>query len=97
MVHFGSLNSRMKDFYDVWRLFQQFEFDDGVLREAIMQTFDNRRTEVVAFDRLKADLLGNESMGQQWHAFLAKSGLTGPATFEEVLDEIGTILGPALD
>ena len=28
MVHLGSLNSRMKDFYDVWRLSQQFEFDD---------------------------------------------------------------------
>jgi predicted nucleotidyltransferase component of viral defense system len=97
MVHFGSLNSRMKDFYDVWRLSQQFEFDDGVLREAIRQTFDNRRTEILSFDSLKADLLDNESMEQQWHAFLAKSGLTGPATFEEVLDEMGTILRPALD
>ena len=35
MVHLGSLNSRMKDFYDVWRLSRQFEFDDSVLSEAI--------------------------------------------------------------
>lgn len=97
MVHLGSLNSRMKDFYDVWRLSKQFEFDNGLLREAIRQTFDNRRTEIVSFDRLKADLLDNESMEQQWHAFLAKSRLTGPATFEEALDEIGTIVRPALD
>ena len=41
MVHLGSLNSRMKDFYDVWRLSRQFEFDDSVLSEAIKQTFDS--------------------------------------------------------
>ena len=50
MVHLGSLNSRMKDFYDVWRLSQQFEFDDAVLSEAIRQTFDNRGTTLMSFD-----------------------------------------------
>ena len=50
MVHLGSLNSRMKDFYDVWRLSQQFEFDDAVLSETIRQTFDNRGTTLMSFD-----------------------------------------------
>ncbi len=47
MVHLGSLNSRMKDFYDVWRLSRQFEFDKSVLAEAIAQTFNHRGTELV--------------------------------------------------
>ena len=54
MVHLGSLNSRMKDFYDVWRLARQFEFDDSVLSEAIKQTFDNRGTELIPFGELSA-------------------------------------------
>ncbi len=27
MVKLGELNSRMKDFYDIWLLSRQFEFD----------------------------------------------------------------------
>jgi predicted nucleotidyltransferase component of viral defense system len=96
MVHLGNLNSRMKDFYDIWRLSQQFEFDNSVLGEAIKQTFDNRSTEVIPFDELKAELLGNESLGKQWKAFLEKTGVDGPSTFDEVLTELETVLGPAL-
>ena len=33
MIHLGSLNSRMKDFYDVWRLSRQFEFDRKLPRQ----------------------------------------------------------------
>ena len=96
MVHLGSLNSRMKDFYDVWRLSQQFDFDNSVLGEAIKQTFDNRGTEVIPFDELKAELLGNESLGKQWKAFVEKTGVNGPSTFDEVLTELEPVLGPAL-
>jgi len=59
MVHLGNLNSRMKDFYDIWRLSQQFEFNNSVLGEAIRQTFDNRGTEVIPFGELTAELLEN--------------------------------------
>jgi hypothetical protein len=97
MVHLGSLNSRMKDFYDVWRLSQQFEFDPEILSEAIRQTLSNRGTKFIPFYELKADLLGNDSLEKQWSAFLEKSGVTGPASLEAVLTEIGAMLDSALD
>lgn len=97
MVHLGSLNSRMKDFYDVWRLSRQFEFDDSVLSEAIKQTFDNRGTELIPFGELKAELLENETLEKLWSAFLAKTGLTAPKSFHEVLDEIALFLGPLFE
>jgi hypothetical protein len=81
MVHLGSLNSRMKDFYDIWRLSRQFEFDDAVLSEAIRQTFENRGTDLMPFNELKADLLENKTLEKQWTAFLAKSGVPGPESF----------------
>ena len=97
MVHLGSLNSRMKDFYDVWRLSRQFEFDDSVLSEAIKQTFDNRGTELIPFGELKAELLENETLEKLWSAFLAKTGLTAPKYFHKVLDEIALFLGPLFE
>lgn len=97
MVHLGSLNSRMKDFYDVWRLSRQFEFDDSVLSEAIKQTFDNRGTELIPFGELKAELLENETLEKLWSAFLAKTGLTAPKSFHKVLDEIALFLGPLFE
>lgn len=97
MVHLGSLNSRMKDFYDIWRLSRQFEFDNSVLGEAIKQTFDNRGTEVIPFGELKAELLENEALEKLWSAFLAKTGLTAPESFHEVLDEIALFLGPLFE
>ncbi len=70
MVYLGSLNSRMKDFYDLWKLSQQFDFEGNVLCEALNGTFRNRNTEVIEFDNLVADLLNAQGFDKQWVAFL---------------------------
>jgi hypothetical protein len=44
MVYLRTLNSRMKDFYDVWLLARQFSFDGALLANAIAATFGNRGT-----------------------------------------------------
>ena len=53
MVKLGILNSRMKDFYDIWMLARQFNFDGGLLAEAINLTFKQRDAvlteDIVAF------------------------------------------------
>jgi len=97
MIHLGSLNSRMKDFYDIWQLSQKLEFDPGVLSVAIRQTLKNRETELIPFDELKAALLGNNALANQWSAFMEKSGLTGPESFHEALDQIELFLRPLLE
>lgn len=35
IVKLGTLNSRMKDFYDIWLLSRQFDFDGEILAAAI--------------------------------------------------------------
>ncbi len=94
MVHLGSLNSRMKDFYDIWRMSQQFNFEGEDLCEAISRTFGNRKTAVIEFDDLIAELLDSETLQIQWTAFLSKSAISGPETFPEVLALIGKFLSP---
>ena len=97
MIHLGSLNSRMKDFYDIWQLSQKLGFDPEVLSEAIRKTLKNRETEPIPFGELKAALLGNNALEKQWSAFLEKSGVTGPDSFHEALDQIGIFVGPLLE
>ena len=46
MVKLGELNSRMKDFYDIWMLARQFDFDSVSLVEAIRKTFNRRQTDL---------------------------------------------------
>ena len=94
MVHLGSLNSRMKDFYDIWRMSQQFNFRSADLCEAIRGTFGKRETAVIEFDDLITELLDSESFQKQWTAFLSKSAVIGPETIAEVLASIGKFLSP---
>ena len=47
MVKLGVLNSRMKDFYDVWILSRSFNFDEAILAEAIRTTFKHRGTKII--------------------------------------------------
>ncbi len=44
MVFLGTVNSRMKDFYDIWLLARQFAFSGTDLAAAIVMTFENRGT-----------------------------------------------------
>lgn len=46
MVTLGLINSRLKDYYDVWILIECFAFDDSRLALAIASTFSKRDTSV---------------------------------------------------
>ena len=46
MVTLGELNSRMKDFYDIWLLSRQFDFSGENLTEAIRLTFGRRKNQI---------------------------------------------------
>jgi predicted nucleotidyltransferase component of viral defense system len=94
MVYLGALNSRMKDFYDVWRMSQQFDFDGAELSDAMSGTFAARKTDIVGFDDIRADVLQSDEMERQWRAFLAKANLQAPDQFGEVLELIGDFLAP---
>ena len=97
-VSLGMQNSRMKDFYDLWALARQFEFDGDTLANAIRNTFDRRKTAlatappVALLEKFAAD----EAKQKQWSSFLAKAGLEAPG-LPEVRSAIEAFLSaPAL-
>lgn len=73
MISLGMINSRMKDFYDLWFIAQSMEFDFQLLREAIFNTFD-RRVTTIPEDTPTA--FSNEFADQKqvmWSGFLKKN------------------------
>jgi hypothetical protein len=48
MVKLGILNSRMKDFFDIWLMSCRFNFDGTTLTEAITKTFSTRGAKIPA-------------------------------------------------
>ena len=90
MMHLGMLNSRMKDFFDVWFLAHTFSFDGASLAKAIHATFERRGTplDALGFDALNADLSAEDSKRIQWRAFLNKGKLVAPPNFADVTGAI---------
>jgi len=94
MVKLGELNSRMKDFYDIWLLSRQFDFAGESLAEAIRLTFDRRGTpipeDIVAF----TEGFG-ETKQSQWAAFRRRLRQDHvPTSFSEVVLSIRKFLLP---
>ncbi|MBD3349724.1 MAG: nucleotidyl transferase AbiEii/AbiGii toxin family protein [Candidatus Eisenbacteria bacterium] len=96
MVVLGILNSRMKDFYDIWMLSRTFDFAGEALAEAIEKTFEARQTELTAEATVFEPSFANDTGKQaQWTAFLRKSNLgDAPSSFSEVVEAVTSFLKP---
>lgn len=95
MVNLGDLNSRMKDFYDIWLLARQFDFEDAQLAEAIKQTFARRDTALPDALPFGPDFVAAKQT--QWRAFhrrLQQPNL--PEQFDKVTMVLAEFLAPFL-
>jgi predicted nucleotidyltransferase component of viral defense system len=74
MVKLGLLNSRMKDFYDIWIMSRKFNFDGLELVEALKGTFNHRKTPLPENKPLFTEEIYDEKSDRQnlWKAFLKK-------------------------
>jgi hypothetical protein len=92
------LNSRMKDFFDLWLLSQHFDFDGEILAKAIQRTFANRGREIPGSPTaFTAEFAGDPAKQAQWRAFVRQRHLDfAPAEFQKVVGEIARFLGPVV-
>ena len=96
MVKLGALNSRMKDFYDIWALCQSFDFEGATISQAVRAAFGNRHTPVSAQPTVfEPSFAKDPGKDLQWRGFVAKSRLdNAPAAFEDAVAVIKAFLGP---
>ena len=99
MVRRGLVNSRMRDFFDVWILSRQFDFDGEVLAAAVRETFARRNLEVALRPvALTAEFAEDTAKATQWRGFLRKSRLEGvPVELAEAIMAIAAFLGPVAE
>ena len=85
----GFLNSRSKDYYDLYIIYKLKDKDVNVkiLREACRRTFRNRKTEfdIDKIIDLLENLKTNEAFLKRWQAYSRKNIYAKEITFEEVL------------
>jgi hypothetical protein len=90
----------MKDFYDLWVLMREFEFDGALLKEAITATFNRRRTQlpVVIPQGLTVQFSEDSQKQAQWAAFIRRTHARMPdgLEFKAVVEEINAFLVPPL-
>lgn len=95
MVNLGITNSRMKDYYDIWLLSEQFSFDGETLKAAIIATFKRRQT---ALPRgtpvgLSNEFLSDAGKRAQWHAFVLRSRLDSKElSLQKVVERVAALL-----
>jgi hypothetical protein len=95
MVELDMANSRMKDFYDLWKLSEYRGFDGATLARALDATFSNRRTPMPKAVPTALGPAFSADVGKliQWRAFLRKGRLES-TSLPEVTAAIARLVMP---
>lgn len=87
--------SRMKDFYDILFLADNYKFKKDSLKEAVLATFGHRATDIEQRKKVfEEKFRTNEQLQKYWTAFLARTNLTAENNFTEVVTKISSFIGP---
>jgi len=97
IVKLTTLNTRMKDFYDIAFLASEFDFGAEALQSAIRSTFARRQTSLDSAGELfDTDFGSQASFQRHWQAFKKRTRLTTQQDFRTVFEEIRSFLVPVV-
>lgn len=98
-VQLGEINTRMKDFYDLWQLSSNFEFKGITLVTAIRSTFSSRNTGIPPTVPLALRSEFAKNNQKLWKAFLSRINASEPRlqSLEEVIKTIREFLVPVVE
>jgi len=99
IVQRGIPNSRMKDYYDLFKMSQLFSYSGPTVTRAVHETLKRRRTSIPSAvpAALGAEFGQLPAKRAQWRSFIAKSGLESDAAdLEIVLNVLREFLMPVL-
>ncbi len=97
IVSLGLINSRYKDFYDIYAIGKIKSIDGKELQNAIKETFKNRKTgfdDIVAF---KNEYIYDKLNQNRWNSFIIKKQINETLTFEEIIKYCKKFLMPIVD
>jgi len=97
MVRRGLVNSRMKDFHDIWLLSRGFDFSGSILREAMARTFQTRNTAIPPNPAAFTPQFIEEKQ-DQWNAYLRRMSEPNTiANFGSIMAQVLAFVKPILN
>ena len=84
----GVLNSRMKDYYDLYYLITNKKFQKENLNNAILKTFDKRGTSIDGIDNVIREIKNADFLKELWDSYANHYLYTKNIKFEEVVNAI---------
>lgn len=99
MVRLGIANSRMKDFFDIWRLLKTTTLHGEILAAAMRATLDARHTELPSGEitALTPSFFQDPSKQTQWKAFLRQAVPHESNDLTSVVEFIRVFLVPIIE
>lgn len=87
VVKLALVNTRMKDFYDLWTILNNYEIQPDKLSSAIREVFANRKTPLKHPVAFTPEFYDNKEAQQRWNNFLSAMGKQ-QIKFEDVILEL---------
>ena len=89
-IRHGDLNSRMKDYYDLWLISETFDFEGKSLQKAIETTFKNRDTDLPVERPVSLSAEFASANTARWNNFLEKMNIetTESADFANIIEQV---------
>ena len=87
----GILNSRMKDYYDLYYLITYKEFSKENLKNAIEKTFSKRDTDIKSTDKVIGEIEKSEFVKELWTSYSEKHQYAKDIVFEKIMEKINDI------
>lgn len=88
VVSRGILNSRMKDYYDLYYLVTYKEFSKENLKQAITKTFEKRNTNLKEIENTLSKIKESSFIKELWENYSKKHRYTENIKFEEMINTI---------
>ncbi len=87
IVKLALVNTRMKDFYDLWTILKSHEIQPEKLIIAIQEVFANRKTPLKRPIAFTVEFYNSKETQQRWNNFLSAMGKP-QIKFEDVILEL---------
>ena len=81
----GVLNSRMKDYYDLYYLITNKEFSERILKTAINKTFEKRETDISNVNSVLNDIKNSDFIKEMWTNYSNHYPYANEVKFEDVI------------
>jgi hypothetical protein len=99
IVALGMINTRLKDYYDIWWVNRTMDIPERKLVEAVRTTFTRRGTAIPSElpVGLSGEFTGDGQKLRMWEAFLTRSGLEFEGgSLKVIVEEICSFLWPII-